>query len=70
MGKKKTLSRLSQLQPRHWRDRILEELKTFKVVETLRGKMMRGKSGQVGKGSVRSWRALYAILKMFNFPFP
>ena len=49
MGKKKTLSRLSQVQPRHWRDRILEELKTFKVVETLRGKMMRGKSGQVGK---------------------
>jgi hypothetical protein len=28
---------------------MLEELKTFRVVETLRGKMMRGKSGQVGK---------------------
>lgn len=28
---------------------MLEKLKTFRVVETLRGKMMKGKSGQVGK---------------------
>lgn len=28
---------------------MLEELRTFKVVETLRGNMIRGKSGQVGK---------------------